>query len=356
VYFNPQSNAWYVAYTDGTHRERRTLSARTRPDAEAAVKKLDEVLASARQPANVAGESKSEHQARRLRWPEIQELFLTYKSGNGKAPKTVDRYRSRLAAFGRYLKSKGIIYADEVTLTVLDGYFAYRVNVEKKRITTAFGDSLGIKGLFKWASKKGRKLVSENPAAEWETVRPVSPKRRCYSREEVERLEQEVRPWLREVVTVLAWTGMRIGELINLQWRDVDQSKGLIHVRVRDDWRPKGKADRSIPMHPKVAAIIKNRSIGPYVFCGPNGGKLKEAHCLEALKSDQRKLGMTESDLHGLRRFFATEMLRVGVDLETVRQWGGWKTLETMLRYLADVTEGRSVKVMEEAAAKLAAS
>ncbi|HYG76520.1 MAG TPA: hypothetical protein VEK08_16060 [Planctomycetota bacterium] len=44
------------------------------------------------------------------------------------------------------------------------------------------------------------------------------------------------------------------------------------------------------------------------------------------------------------------------MDLETVRERGGWKTLEAMLRYLADVTEGRSVKVMEEAAAKLAAS
>jgi hypothetical protein len=27
-------------------------------------------------------------------------------------------------------------------------------------------------------------------------------------------------------------------------------------------------------------------------------------------------------------------MMRAGVNAETVRQWGGWKTLETMLRYL----------------------
>jgi integrase len=67
-------------------------------------------------------------------------------------------------------------------------------------------------------------------------------------------------------------------------------------------------------------------------------------------------LKLTVSDLHGFRRFFATEMMRAGVDAESVRQWGGWKSLETMLRYLADVREGDSVLMMEKAAAKLAVS
>ena len=47
-------------------------------------------------------------------------------------------------------------------------------------------------------------------------------------------------------------------------------------------------------------------------------------------------------------------MLRAGVDVETVRQWGGWKSLETMLRYLADVNVKDSVEAMEAAAKRLA--
>jgi integrase len=351
LYYNKQAGGWYVDYSERGQRVRQTLGVKTKPEAEAAVMALDK----RNQPALLIQGLNTEQKARQT-LDELSCMFLEYKTSMGKAPKTVVRYRSGLSAFGRYMKSKGHIYADEVTLQILDGYYAYRINTEKRRVATAFGDSLGIKGMFKWASKKSRGLLAENPALDWETPKPVTAKRRCYSRAEVERMEREVRPWLREVVSVLAWTGMRIGELINLKWSDVDLKQKLIHVRIRDDWRPKGKADRTIPMHPKVAAIVAGRPVRSFVFYGPNGGKLKEQHCLEALKSDQRKLGLPVSDLHGLRRFFATEMLRVGVDLETVRQWGGWKTLETMLRYLADVTEGRSVKVMEEAAAKLAAS
>jgi integrase len=61
-------------------------------------------------------------------------------------------------------------------------------------------------------------------------------------------------------------------------------------------------------------------------------------------------------DLHGFRRYFATTMLRAGVDTETVRQWGGWKELDTMLRYLADVSVEHSVKSMQDAVRRLAAS
>jgi hypothetical protein len=49
-------------------------------------------------------------------------------------------------------------------------------------------------------------------------------------------------------------------------------------------------------------------------------------------------------------------MMRAGVDAETVRQWGGWKSLETMLRYLADVGMKDSIEAMDKAVQRLAAS
>ncbi|HLX63487.1 MAG TPA: hypothetical protein VKX17_19610 [Planctomycetota bacterium] len=43
-----------------------------------------------------------------------------------------------------------------------------------------------------------------------------------------------------------------------------------------------------------------------------------------------------------------------GISAGTVCQWGGWKSLETMLRYLADVDVTDSVKAMEQAVQRLA--
>lgn len=211
-------------------------------------------------------------------------------------------------------------------------------------------------GLFKWASKPSRKRLTANPAADWETPEPVKGKRRCYTRKEVEQMEAGVREWLRPIVITLAWTGMRIDELINLRWEDVDLAQRLIKIRIREEWMPKGRADRTVPMHPKVEAVIGARPIGTHVFRGPRGGVVKESYSLICLKRDQKKLKLPEGDLHAFRRFFATTMLRAGVDVETVRQWGGWQTLDTMLRYLADLQDEESVKLMEAAVKKLAAS
>jgi len=83
---------------------------------------------------------------------------------------------------------------------------------------------------------------------------------------------------------------------------------------------------------------------------------LKQQHCLDALKKDQETLKLVIGDLHGFRRFFATEMMLAGVDVDTVRQWGEWKSLETMLRYLAEIRQADSLKVMGEAILKLAVS
>ena len=45
-------------------------------------------------------------------------------------------------------------------------------------------------------------------------------------------------------------------------------------------------------------------------------------------------------------------MMQAGTSVETVRQWGGWKSLETMLRYLADGNPGEGVKAMQQAEAE----
>jgi integrase len=205
-------------------------------------------------------------------------------------------------------------------------------------------------------TKSSRGLLKSNPTVDWETPEPLTPKRRCYTQDEVATMEAGVRDWLRPVVTALAWSGMRIGELVNLRWKDVDLEKRVLHIRIRDDWKPKGRADRVIPLHSKVEAVIKNQRLGEYVFTGSRGRQIKESFALSSLKKDQGKIGMPEGDLHAFRRFFATTMMQAGTPVETVRQWGGWKSLETMLRYLADVNVKDSVQAMRQAEAKLAAS
>jgi integrase len=70
-----------------------------------------------------------------------------------------------------------------------------------------------------------------------------------------------VRDWLKPVATASAWTGLRIGELINLRWADVDLEKRVLHVRVQEEWKPKGLRDRVVPLHPSVERVVRAQRV-----------------------------------------------------------------------------------------------
>jgi integrase len=289
-----------------------------------------------------------------MTWADYQKRYLEFKETQGKAKRTLDRYRASLDAFGRFLKKQEVCDVHSITLLVLEGYNEYRTKKEKCDSKTAYNDALTIKNALKWGSRASRGLLRSNPSADWETPKPIKPKRRCYTTEEVALMETGVREWLRPVIVTLAFTGLRIGELIHLRWVDVDLEKRVLHIRVQEEWKPKGRRDRWVPLHPKVEAAIRGQPVGVNVFMGPNGGRLKENFTLYCLKKDQVKLKMPLGDLHAFRRFFATTMMKAGVNVESVRQWGGWKSLDTMLRYLADVDVKESVEAMDQAAKRLA--
>jgi len=351
AFVNAQTGYWFVSYFIGEKRKRHTLDAKTKVDAEHALKRLDQKLS---QPAYSAF---SDQQFETMTWDAFQKRYLEFKSNQGKAQRTLDRYRASLDAFGRYLKRNRVDDIHIITLILLEGYNEYRTKKEECDSKTAYNDALTIKNALKWGSRASRGLLRVNPSADWETPKPIKPKRRCYTAEEVAAMEVGVREWLRPVVSTLAYTGLRIGELIHLRWVDVDLEKRVIHVRVQEEWKPKGKRDRLIPLHPKVDAVIRERPVGTHVFLGPDGGRIKENFALHCLKRDQeKKLKMPLGDLHAFRRYFATTMMKAGVNVESVRQWGGWKSLDTMLRYLADVDVKESVEAMDQAARKLASA
>ena len=217
-------------------------------------------------------------------------------------------------------------YVDEVSLSTLEGFKAFRMKQDGSDVSTAYSNAIVVKGAFKWASKLARGYLPVNPALDWETPAPVKPKRQTYTAEDVAKMETSVSEGLRAVVTTLAWSGMRINELVNLRWQDVDFERRLIHIRIQESWKPKGKRDRVVPMHPKVEAMLPGQRLGEYVFTNKRGKKLLARSTLRRLHSAQARIGMEGGDLHAFRRFFATTMIRNGVDAETVRQWGGWKS------------------------------
>ena len=136
--------------------------------------------------------------------------------------------------------------------------------------------------------------------------------------EEVKRLLDTCNNWptpeAPRMLKIALFSGMRRGEIFNLQDKDVDFRNHVIKLR-----NPKGGRDTSIPLNQTVAAILKEQIAyrdqtypgSLYIFPGKTGNKRTECKAVSRIK--------TAADLpdhfrifHGLRHHLAVTMANSG--------------------------------------------
>lgn len=345
VYKHP-SGFWYADYKDESgKRLRRTLGVRTRPEAAVEVRRLDALGQGGHEPRGASPEPAGGQ----VSLAEAVERYIDHCTSMKLAPKSIDRYGTALAALKRWAVRNQVAMLDGLTLPLLEGFAKFRAEDEGCAEKTVYNEHLIIKGFLKYAAHPGRRLIAENPASGWSMREPVKVEPYCFTPEEVEKVLSGCREWLRPILATLAYTGMRIGELINLRWQDVDLGKGMIHIRAREDWRPKGRRDRSVPLHPRVKAVLASRSVGEFVFTGPEGGGLKENYLLACFKRDRKALGIGKGTLHTFRHFFISMCAANGVPPTTCMSWVGHRDLDTLLHYY-HLHEDESRRAMERLA------
>jgi integrase len=130
--------------------------------------------------------------------------------------------------------------------------------------------------------------------------------------------------------TILAETGMRVGELRWLTWDDVDFAHNVLHIRPKDEWRPKSGDQRAIPISPTVKQVLDTLPRrARWVLTAerspvhPRGdGPLSERRLLASLKRVLQPLGL-RGHLHTFRHSFISHALSSGIPEAVVRAWVG---------------------------------
>uniref|UniRef100_UPI004047C2DE tyrosine-type recombinase/integrase n=1 Tax=Pseudomonas sp. TMP25 TaxID=3136561 RepID=UPI004047C2DE len=127
-------------------------------------------------------------------------------------------------------------------------------------------------------------------------------------------------------------TGMRQGEVFNLNWRDVDLTNKVLTVE--GDTSKSGQT-RHIPLNKEALAVLTNwRNAGErqgYVFPGQSGGRLDNVKKSWAGVLTMAKI--TAFRWHDLRHTFASKLVMAGVPLNTVRDLLGHSDIKMTLRY-----------------------
>jgi len=149
--------------------------------------------------------------------------------------------------------------------------------------------------------------------------------------------------WMKDIFRVFLFTGLRKGELMHLQWSDIDFDKRLIHVRhqiIKDGiiiYKTKTTSSaRTIPMYEEVYDVLMRQEDRKYdknyVFVNSAKVPFRDDDLYHYLKPRLVKLGI-QGSLHTFRHTFASLLIEAGVGLRELKELLGHSRIETTMQY-----------------------
>ena len=200
-----------------------------------------------------------------------------------------------------------------------------------------------IKSLFRFAGLEGS--VAGNPARGVRTPRAPKTLPRHLRPGEVETLleaprgEEPLTRRDRALLELLYATGLRVSELVSLDWPDLDLKQRVLRVL------GKGGKERMVPFgRPAQAALVAWRESWPEVrrieadrepvFLNARGERLTDRSVRRVLDRSVAATALARGiPPHTLRHAFATHLLERGADLRSIQELLGHASLATTQKY-----------------------
>ena len=262
---------------------------------------------------------------------------------------TLRNYASDLRQFQQFLidselclREKGILDARKVDIHVVRAYLA---SLTKDRKKSSVGRKLAaLKGFFRYLVQA--REVDKDPLLLIQTPKQEKPLPAFLSVDDVFllllgikiRKSLDVRD--RAILEVFYSTGIRVAELVGLNWGDIDFQLGIVRVV------GKGSKERIVPIGATAMQTLRDYSLEQRkkwnlackgetaVFLNNRGGRITTRSVARVVEKRLRKAGISvKMGPHGLRHTFATHLLNSGADLRAIQEMLGHASLSTTQRY-----------------------
>lgn len=279
---------------------------------------------------------------------EIEQFASAFENAAGASRNTVASYRRDLKSFCQYLltgrtavdEHKGAVEPDLIRAEHVRNYLAELLRRGSSRATVQ-RRLFALKAYFRWRElsigKPSPLYTMRSPKAEKRLPQVLNERDTMALVEADSTTNPRARLRDRAILEVLYSAGLRVSELTNLDWRDIDEELGLVMVR-----SGKGNKDRLVPIgQPALDALREWRSVIPAtgsedrpVITNLRGSRLSSRAVQNIVARRSIPAGINAPIApHGLRHSFATHMLNAGADLRSIQEMLGHSSLATTQRY-----------------------
>ncbi len=303
-------------------------------------------------------------QANELSLSQGRQLYMEHvarpRVAGGVRETTAKRYKAVFDKFLAFTASQNLTTWNRVTAATLTNY-AKHLEAKGYAFRTLYLELTALKQVQHWLVAEGHLPASSRIRLPLE--KPSGSDTYCWTLEQVNAMvqhcgEQPDLGWLGDVLLALAMTGLRISELVNLRWTDLDLDKGVPHLvdesalsqsrKARNGVRTlKSGRNRSLPIHQELRNRLQTLPRHPdgFVFHGPRGGRIKPDSLRNILVRDVLKplagrfpsspgqVGFLDGRLHSFRHFFCSLCANRRVAQRIVMSWLGHSDSRMVAHY-----------------------
>ncbi len=170
-------------------------------------------------------------------------------------------------------------------------------------------------------------ILSSIPNSKREEKLPV-----ILSKEEILKMIMSTKNLNHRLIIQIGYAaGLRVSEIISLQWKDIDFSRDTIHIK-----NAKGKKDRIVMLSHKIKEALQsldNERTG-FVFKTNRNGRYTQRAIQKVIENAAKNAGIIKKiSPHTLRHSFATHLLEQGIDIRYIQTLLGHSKLQTTQIY-----------------------
>ncbi len=179
--------------------------------------------------------------------------------------------------------------------------------------------------------------MTQNPIRSIKKPKAGHGKTRIFNHEEIENIqnfcESSGSSYLANIFTIGLHTGMRRGEILSLQWKDVNFKDREINLPMTKNGEP-----RDVPMTGEVFGIFsklassKQTDINGLIFASPNTPN-KPVNIQSAWERVLCKAGIADATFHTLRHTACSFLAQLGISPVLISRIVGHKDSRTTDRY-----------------------